>query len=419
MNISNAISWESARDLSRRLVFAHIRRYRRTSRTEIARATGLSKATVSSIIAEFVAAGLVQETVNQNVSVGRPRVALELVPDAYLLAGAEVADDVCRVLLTDLYAKPLVKVTRPVSDTGFRSMLKLFEEVVREVTVGIDTSRVLGLGVAVPAQVHPPSGLVIFSISLKWRNLPLGQELSQRLGWPTAIIGRGHAAAWGEASCGAGQGTVNLSYVRLGSGVGAGLVLNGQLYLGKAFLAADLGHFIVQPGGRLCGCGNRGCLETVASIDAFLNRTRQLLRRSPENPLWQDIEGDLNRLTLEQAIAAVGSGNRVVLQALTEIGHWLGRALASTVNLLNLDMIIIGGPLAQAGEMLLGPLRDELARRALPLHVVQTKVVLSDLREDAPAIGAASLILHELTAPARLLTPLQLPTDGAGVFRRR
>ncbi|MCC7355180.1 MAG: ROK family transcriptional regulator, partial [Anaerolineae bacterium] len=358
MNTSNTASWESARELSRRLVFAHIRRCRQTSHTEIVRATGLSKATVSSIIAELVAAGLVHETGNRNVSVGRPRVVLELVPDAYLLVGAELADDVCRVLLTDLYTKPVVKVTRPVSDTTFRSMLRLFEEVVGEATVGVAPSRVLGLGVAVPAQVHPPSGSVIYSISLNWRNLPLGQELSQRLGWPTAIVGRGHAASWGEASCGAGQSTVNLLYVRLGAGVGAGLVLNGQLYLGNSFIAADLGHFIVQPGGRLCGCGNRGCLETVASTGAFLSRTRQLLRKSPEDPLWQDIEGDMDRLTLEQAIAAAQGGNRIVLQSLTEIGHWLGQALASTVNLLNLDMIIIGGPLAQAGEMLLEPLRD-------------------------------------------------------------
>jgi predicted NBD/HSP70 family sugar kinase len=411
MVAASVTHWESARELSRRLVFAHIRQRQRTSHTEIVNATGLSKATVSSIIAEMVAAGLVREVGSESVSVGRPRVLLQLVPDAYLLLGAELADDVCRVILTDLYTRPLVKVTRPVGDLAFAPMVRLFEECVREATAGVDWARILGLGVAVPAQVHPPSGRVIFSVHLVgWRDVPLGPELAGRFGWPTAIVGRGHAAAWGEAGCGAGRGAANLLYVRVGGGIGAGLVLNRQLYLGSNFLAADIGHFIVQAEGEVCGCGNRGCLETVASTRAFLRLVRRRLR---------EMAGEPEQLTLEQAIAAAQRGDPLMLQALNEVGRWLGQALASTVNLLNLDMIIVGGPLAQAGEMLLQPLCEELTQRSLPVHLNHMKVVLSELREDAPAIGAASLILNELTAPADLLTPLQLAVEGGGVFRRK
>ncbi len=408
---------EVSRELSRRLVFEEIRQCRTTSRAHIVRTTGLSKATVSSVVAELVGLGLVREVGSENVSLGRPRVILELVPDARLALGAELSDDECRAVLIDLCAQPVARVTRPVTDMSVNGLLGLLQECVTEVTRGVDASRILGIGVGVPAHVHPPSGTVIRSVVIKWENVPLAQELSRRFPWPRRIVlARGHAATWGEWWYGAGRNVSDLVYIRVGSGIGAGLVFGGRLYMGQGFGAGDLGHVTVQPDGILCRCGNRGCLETLASSTAILDHARQLLREAPDNPLWERVQKDLNRLTLPILIEAADAGNPTALEAFAEGGRWLGLAISYLVNVLSPGMIIIGGPVAGAGEAVLRPLRAELGKRSLSTNLAQTELVLSALQADAPAIGAASLILHELMAPSTLSSTWSLSSRGPSIF---
>lgn len=407
----------AGRALSRSLVFGEIRKRGVTSRAHIVRTTGLSKATVSEVVAELVGLGLTREVGSENASLGRPRVILELVPEARLALGAEFSDDECRVVLIDLLARPVARVIRPVTDMSVNGMLGLLQECVTEVTRGVDASRILGIGVGVPAHVHPPSGTVIRSVVIKWENVPLAQELLRRFPWPRVIVvARGHAAAWGEWWYGVGRNVSDLVYIRIGSGIGTGLVLSGALYMGQGFGAGDLGHVAVQPDGILCRCGNRGCLETLASSRAILERARQLLRSAPENPLWDRVQGSLDRITLRILIEAADTGNPAALEAFAESGRWLGLAISYLVNVLSPGMIIIGGPVAEAGEAILGPLRVELSKRSLPANLAQTKVVPSALQADAPAIGAASLILHELTAPSTLSSTWSLSSRGPSIF---
>ncbi|MCC7354410.1 MAG: ROK family transcriptional regulator [Anaerolineae bacterium] len=409
---------EASKYLTRRLVLEQILVQRRATRAEIVQTTGLSKSAVSSIVGELIDAGLVREGGNENPSVGRPRILLELVPESRLVLGAEIDEDACRVVLMNLCGEMVAQVALSVKDTTAPEMLKVLEEGVNQVVAGADPTRVLGLGVAIPAYVDLSSGEVIYSVVLKWNNVPLRQELAQRFPWPVAVVGRGHAAAWGEASCGIGQGVSSLLYARIGSFIGTGLVLGGRLYTGDIFLAGDLGHVTVQADGTLCWCGNRGCLATVATTGFFLSRTRQLLRTAPTDSLWEGTQGSLERITLSMSIEAARDGSPVARQVLAEVGQWLGVASASVVNLLNLNKIIIGGPLAQAGDLLLEPLREELKRRALPLQAAQAQVVLSALHENAPALGAANLILHDLATPAQASATLHLPTSNR-LFERR
>jgi len=165
-----------------------------------------------------------------------------------------------------------------------------------------------------------------------------------------------------------------------------------------------LGHMTVQPEGTLCRCGNRGCLATVATTDAMLNRVRQLLRHDTSNALWTTMPHNFDHLTLPDVVNAAQQDNPLAQQALAEIGRWLGVAVASAINLLNLEMVIVGGPLALAGDYLLAPLQNELAQRALPTHLANLPVTTSLLKEDAPAVGAASLVLHEFLSPHQQAT---------------
>lgn len=386
---------------NRRLVLDHIRQRTHLSRSDLVRLTGLSKATVSAIVAELIEHGLVQETGSQNSQVGRPRVSLSLVPDANFALGAEVTTEECRVVLTNLQAEPIKHIAYPIgtSDLSVKTLLDLLEACVTQVTEGVDPARILALGVCIPGIVDSAAGVVTLSVILPWKDVPLAEELRQRFPFPIGVFSRGNAATWGERWYGAGRDIENLLYVRVGTGIVSGLVLHGQPYLGRNYGAGELGHMTVQPEGALCRCGNQGCLATVATAEALLNRVRQLLRNDTDNPLWATLHHNFDQLTLADVVTAAHAENLVAQQALAEVGRWLGVALASVINLLNLEMIVVGGPMALAGDYLLGPLQTELAQRALPTHLANLPVTASLLKEDAPAVGAASLVLHEFLSP--------------------
>lgn len=409
---------ENGKERNRRLVLEQIRQNRYISRSEIVTNTGLSKAAVSSIVGELLDAGLVQETGSDNPPIGRPRVLLSLVSDANLALGVELNSQECRVTLTNLFAEPIKSVVRPVTtpDLAVTAMVELLVECVEETLADEDSSRILAMGVCVPGIVDPTSGTVRMSVILPWKDLVLTDLLKPRFPFPVAVYSRGNAATWGERWYGAGQNVDNMLYVRVGTGVVAGLVLNGQPFLGRHFGAGELGHVTVQATGALCRCGNRGCLATVATTDAVLNRVRALLREDMSNPLWDVVQHNVERLSLAHLIDALYQENAVAVQSCAELGQWLAVALATVINLLNLDMIVVGGPLAQAGPYLFEPLRAELTQRALPTHLMHVDVVASTLKEDAPSIGAASLVLHELMSPIRATSILALQSEKISLF---
>jgi len=392
---------DSTKEFNRKLIFAQIRNSEFISRSDIVNHTGLSKAAVSSLVAEMLDRGLVEETGSQSATIGRPRITLALLPETWLALGAELTDHECRVILTDLRAAPLREVTYPLTTTelSVERLLDFLQSCVAEVLVGIDEQKIIGMGLTIPAVVDPSTSTVLLSVLLPWRDVNLRDELGTRFSFPVALFSRGNAATWGERWYGAGQEARNLLYVRVGNGIVAGLVINGQPYLGRGFGAGELGHITVQPDGAICRCGNRGCLATVATTESLLVRVRRILREYPDDPLWQALNYHLEDLTLDDIFPAAAAGNTVVQQALHEIAEWLAIALASAVNLLNLDRIIVGGPMMMVGEALLQPLRTHLQQRALPTHLSRVDVVASALKESAPSIGAASLILHEALAP--------------------
>lgn len=399
---------DTTRERNRRLVLEQISLRRQVSRQEIVDTTGLSKAAISLIVAELIESGLVYETGRQNSSVGRPRVALSFTPDARYLIGAELNSQECRVILTNLYAEPLRTVKRTLlpSDLSPEGVCQILVGAVNELVIGIETGRIVGMGVAVPAVANPTSGVVVSSVILPWQNVPFGDYLRQAFAFPSLVFSRGSAATWGERWYGAGREIENLLYVRVGNGVVAGLVLEGQPYWGVHFGAGELGHVTVKPDGELCRCGNRGCLATVATTEALVSRVRQLLREDMDDPLWEQLDHHIERLDFATLVAAAISGNRAAKQGFAEVARWLALAISSAIHLVDLQMVIVGGPMIEAGELLFAPLRAELAQRTLPTHFRYVQIVPSLLREDAPSIGAASLVLHQLVSAERM-TPLQ------------
>ncbi len=402
---------ELAKQVNRYLVYEFVRTAGTTSRVQIARATRLSKPTVSAIVAELIQEGYLREVGSRATHVGRPRSLLEFNPQARYAVGAEIGGQACQVVLIDLQANVLQSVIIPLPGLDVETVLRALVDGVRQAVQSVDAQQVLGVGVGVPGLIDPSKNLVTYSVVLGWQEaVPLGDLLSHQLGLRVTLLHRVMAAAWGEKWYGAGQQADHLLYIRVGSGVAAGLILNGQLYLGQTANAGEFGHMTILPDGPLCNCGNQGCIAALVSSQALIVRARHLLRTGVPSALSELTQHHLDRLTLEHLIQVALDGDPVAAQVIREAGEYLGIAVANLVNLLNPGLVIIGGPLSQAGPLLFDALRAEVRRRALSSLLAVAEIIPSPLGSQAAAVGAAGLILRQVMAPGLAL----MPGAGAG-----
>jgi glucokinase len=241
------------------------------------------------------------------------------------------------------------------------------------------------IGVGTGGQVDLETGEIIFATELLpgWTGLPLARRLREAFGLPVRVANDVHVMALGEATYGAGRGIRYGLYVAVGTGIGGGWVLNGHLYCGHSGLAGSIGHVKVEPEGRPCTCGGRGCVEQYASGPAIAEHYRQL-RELVTTPSGQEV------------VRAMNGGDPLAYLAIQEAGHWLGLALASLVNAMGPDAIVIGGGVAAAGEPFFSAIRDSLARHALP-SARSTPVIPAALGPQAGVIGAGVLARQKLT----------------------
>jgi glucokinase-like ROK family protein len=383
------------RQVNRNVVFRLIRERGRTSRTELARLSGLSKATVSEIVADLLARGFVREAGMQSFGRGRNRVVLEFDPAARLVLGAQLDDTECAVVLADLNARPRHAATTPVRGGAPEDFVAALDEGVARLRP-LAEAPILGLGLGAPGSIDPDGRRVTISVPLAWRDVPIADLVEARIGLPVLAANRAKVAALGEVWHGAGRGAEHLIYVFIGAGIVAGMVIHGALYFGSAGGAGELGHVTVLPDGPLCGCGNQGCLHTVASESAIIRSARVRARRTDGTLLRQLTDGLLGQIALEVLRDAAHQGDGVALATLAEAGAYLGLAIANLVNLVNPQLVVLGGPIAALGEPILEPIRREVRQRALPDSLVDLAIVPSTLGDAAGAIGAAALFLESL-----------------------
>jgi predicted NBD/HSP70 family sugar kinase len=355
------------------------------SRPELVRVTGLSRATVSALVADMIAAGLVSEDNDlsgpENRSMGRPAQPLSLNRAAAYAVGADIGHAHVRVALCDLNGIPVwdqveVKEVDRAPHETLDLVADLIERALRDCPDARE--RVLGLGADIASPVRSDGALGAEGIMPGWVGIRPGAELRRRTGLATQLMNDANAGALAEHRYGAGRDTDDMIYVRLSAGIGAGVIAAGRLLLGTGGLAGEIGHLPAVQAGRVCRCGNRGCLETVASPVAIA----RLLADSWEQPVTPS---DLPLL-----LAGNSAGTRRVLE---DAGEAIGRALAGVVTLFNPQKIVIGGDLAAAGEPLTGPIRHTIARHALPSAVPQLTIVAGELGSTAEVRGAASRVL--------------------------
>lgn len=360
------------------------------SRADIARATGLSRTTVSSLVHEMLATGLVAEAHGRGRphkgGSGRPSTLLTLTAPPGLAVGVDLGHRHIRVAVADQTSTVLAEREAQFDvDHDGRTALDTAARMLREVLddAGVATGRVMGVGLCIPGPIHRQTGKITSSILPGWRGLRPGPELEERIGMPVIVDNDANVGALGELNYGAAQGLTDVIYLKVAAGVGAGLILGGRLHRGTTGIAGEIGHVQLREDGPVCRCGNRGCLETQVSAARLL----RLLQPAHEQ-----------ELTLETVLDLDSHGDAGVNRVLNDAGRVIGRALADLCNNLNPAAIIVGGSMGESAALLRGT-RDSVGRYAQPQTAEAVRVSPGSLGRRAEVMGALAMAIDQHAAP--------------------
>ncbi|MEU7076039.1 ROK family transcriptional regulator [Streptomyces narbonensis] len=359
------------------------------TQAEIARATGLSAATVSNIVRELKDGGTVEVTPTS--AGGRRARSVSLSGDAGIVIGVDFGHTHLRVAVGNLAHQVLAEEAEPLDvDASAAEGFDRAEQLVTRLiaATGISRDKVIG----VPGPIDVSSGLLgSTSILPGWSGINPAEELSRRLGVPVHVDNDANLGALGELVWGSGRGVKDLAYIKVASGVGAGLVIDGRVYRGPGGTAGEIGHITLDESGPVCRCGNRGCLETFTAARYVL-------------PLLQPSHGP--DLTMERVVQLARAGDPGCRRVVADVGRHIGSGIANLCNLLNPSRVVLGGDLAEAGELVLAPIRDSVSRYAIPSAARQLSLAQGALGGRAEVLGALALVLSEMGDSTLLESPL-------------
>ncbi|GAA0507357.1 sugar kinase [Saccharopolyspora subtropica] len=385
---------------NRAVVLDAIRQRGEVSRVELAQRTGLTPQTMSNIVRALIADGLVTENGHAPSTGGKRRVLLKVVPDAYTSVGLHLDPEQITGVLLDLAGGVRLRSRRRVPTGAAPSavataLTRTFQQLVRR--SGVDSERVLGVGLAVPGPLDAEHRQVLAPPNLAgWSAVPLADIVAERAGLPVVMDNDATAAAIGERWAGCAERAGSFVYVYLGSGVGIGVVLNDQVHRGVSNNAGEIGH-VHSGGSRRCHCGRRGCLEAYCSMRAIVAD-------------WQAAggkpEGDSVAAAYERMCRRAAGGDAAAVKVLRQAATRLGQVLASVVSVLDVDRVVLGGPaLRHVAELVRSRVAKVVAAQVWAPQVRPVQVQTALIGEDAGAVGAASLVLDHAYSP-RLATLL-------------
>lgn len=369
------------------------------SRARLVELTGLSSTTITNLTSELLEQGLVAEDGAPSSGprgVGRPRTLLRLMPQARHAVGIHIGVGSVRVAVTNLQAElssPL-ELVHPLEHTP-EEVLAQTAALVRQAIhqSGVVQQTMIGVGVGASGLVNPHTGVNVMAPNLGWRDVPIRDWLVEDLALPVVVDNNARAMALGEAMFGAGQDLQALAFVYARIGVGAGFVVDGQLFRGSAAGAGEIGHTtIIAEGGEICRCGNTGCLETLVSEPSIVRQARVLAAQDEGGSLATHLrEGEGS--AFDRVLAAARDGDPATVAMLRERAGYMGIALANLVSILNPDLIVLGGICAQGEDLLLPAIEETMHQRAFAGLGERVRLQTTAFGPQAGIVGAAALAL--------------------------
>ncbi|MEZ4646053.1 MAG: ROK family protein [Chloroflexota bacterium] len=400
MSKIKTVNVTSVREQNLNQILNLIRQKRAVSRANIVRQTGLSATTVSAITSDLLNSGFVTESGVGQSSGGRPPILLTFNYNFRHVLGVDIGATHITAVAMNLNGTVAAHqsykydvVNDP--DGAIQTLYTMVQQTMIDANLTAD--QILGMGVTIPA---PLTGLNLDRLTTiympKWENVDLVDLLRQRFPFPIYIDNDANAGAIAEKWWGKGREHSHLAYIKLGVGVGSGLILNNEIYRGSGGTAGEIGHTTINVNGPPCRCGNQGCMEAYVGINAVIEQVYQ--RKTAAIPSWQPEKP----LTIEDIIHLAKTGDPICRSILRSTGTYLGIAIANLINLFNPKLIILGGDLTAAEELITDAVRLSVEERTMFKAAREATITLSTLGQDAVAIGGATLAIQYAFEPSRL-----------------
>lgn len=350
------------------------------SRARIAERTGLTKATVSSLVTELIDSNLVGEIGVGESSGGRKPMMLLFNGQAGFAIGVDLGVNYIHALLTDLSGAIIAEVRNAHDNSSEKAVIQELKQCIHELIRKAPESHygIIGIGVGIPG-FSDEQGNVLFAPNLGWENVALQQLLETEFNLPVVIDNEANAGAVGEQRFGAGKESSNLVYVSIGIGIGTGILMKGELYRGMSGFSGEFGHISIQHEGKACRCGNSGCWELYASENALLEEARALFKDCT--------------IKLQQLLELAEKQDPQAIKLFERLGSYLGIGLVNIMNVFNPEQIIIGGQLSHAEAWLTGPMNEVIQKRSLPYPREKLTVQFSALGSRSTVLGACSFAI--------------------------
>jgi len=355
------------------IVLNCVQKYAPLSRAQISEKTGLNKATVSSLVTELIENHLVVEIGPGKSSGGRKPVMLLFNEKAGHAIGIDLGVNYIRGVLVDILGHVIIeyeqKLASQEKELAFTALVTAIDYLIENAPAS--TYGIVGIGVGVPGIVDQ-DGTILFAPNMRWREVPLKQMLTEKYHLPVTIDNEANAGALGEQKYGAGKGIRNQLYISVGYGIGSGIILNKELYKGASGFSGEIGHLSIDYNGKACSCGNLGCWELYASEIALLKEAAQYGYEH-----------------LDELIVAAEEDAPHIRELFRSIGHYLGIGIASIVNTLNPDSVLIGNQMSRAAEWILPAIEDSIKQRTLAFHGEDLQILFAELGKQSAVRGAA------------------------------
>ncbi|KKB74046.1 MULTISPECIES: ROK family transcriptional regulator [Bacillus] len=383
-------TFQLMKSVNKSIILNKIRTSEPISRAQIAKETGITPPTVSSIVKELIEQGLVTESALGHSSGGRKPTMLHINSGAFYVIGVDAGPETVECILTDLTGEIFHRTSsllkKPLTNEQFISILKENIYTILRLS-NADQEKIIGIGIAMHGVVDVETGTSLVAPILHLTDVPIKEALEEEFGFTVKVENDARAMALGESWFGGHGDDGSMVAVNIGRGVGAGVVMNGKLYHGAHGIAGEFGHMIVDVNGDTCECGNRGCLQTVISGPAIAERGKKRITDSDA------------RLTAKEIFDLAQNGSEACIDLFRETGRMIGIGLINLIHLVNPNKIVLGGGVMKSEKFMMPAILETIQQRALTAEAKQTKVAVTQLGDDATLLGAVSLLLIELFDP--------------------
>ena len=380
-------TFQMMKSVNKSLILNKIRTNQPISRAQIAKETKLTPPTVSNIVKELLEQEIVKESELGISKGGRKPTMLQINSNRFYVIGVDVGPNTIDCLITDLSGEILErsssKLNGELTNEQFLTKLKdIIHHIIHSIS---EQEKIIGIGIAMHGVVDVENGISLFAPNLKLSNIPIKEELEKEFGLVVNVENDARAMALGESWFGQYGNLLSMLVVNIGSGVGAGVIVNGKLYHGANDLAGEVGHMTIDINGEICDCGNKGCLQTFATGSAIVKKANQV----SHEPIQSG----------EEVYELAKSGKQDYISILEETGRIIGIGLTNLIHIINPELIVLGGGVTKSEKFLLNPIKEEIQNRGLTKSATETKVVISTHGDDATLLGAISLVLIDLFEP--------------------